>query len=188
MKNRNKSFKVRFFNKVKISNYYKIFKSFIIITLLIFLSSCDNDPNEILIFKDKNFIRSEGKGDYYMTTRNLDGKSNVYTKEKIYFFFSKRNYKLRNWTTIKYSENGAYGSYLLFKDFKGQDPNGLQCEINRNSHFGKLGSMLTEIENYKNSHNSQLNNDQRFDLEMLLAGTGALELTLQYCEGEINAL
>lgn len=49
-------------------------------------------------------------------------------------------------------------------------------------------SMLTEIENYKNSHNSQLNKDQRFNLEMLLAGTGTLELTLQYCEGAINAL
>ena len=135
-KNSVKSNNRRFFNEVKISNCCKIFNSFIIV-LLIFLSSCDNDPNEILIFKDMNSIRSEGKGDYFMTTRTSDGKSNLYTKEKLFFFFSKRNYKLRNWTTIKYSENGAYGSYLLFKDFKGQDPNGL--EINRNSHFGKLG-------------------------------------------------
>lgn len=52
---------------------------------------------------------------------------------------------------------------------------------------GRAISMLTEIENYKNSNDNQLNNDQRFDLEMLLAGTGVLELTKQECQFAIDA-
>lgn len=143
--------------------------------------------DSILMANDINDSNKEAENHTDENTNNISnnsqGNSNVAVSESITI----SNQIKQDIVSFRIAADDLSGEYLKFKNEYERYGDHEKLYYLAIQYKGRAIRMLSEIKNYKNFYDRELNNDQRFDLEMLLAGTGVLELTLQSCEGAISA-